>query len=370
MNKQRFSVLLSILAILVISLSATPVQARPNSAGAVYTMTNSATGNQVIRYNRSADGSLTWSGVFSTDGLGTGTGLGNQGGLVLSQNGSWLLVVNAGSNDISVFQVNHRSLRLTDKTDSNGVMPISITVNEDLVYVLNAGRAGSVGNIAGFHLSSDGRLSSIPGSVQPLSGVTAPAQISFNPTGTVLVVTEKSTSLIDTYKVNSHGIAQPLATHASNGATPFGFAFDPTGHLIVSEAGGGPQGTSAVSSYDVSGSGGLTTISPSVPDTQLAACWIVVTGNGRFAYTSNTRSNSISTYTINADGSISLLHSVGASTGTGPLDTAFSRNSRFLYEFNSGDHTIEGFRVSANGGLTLVGTVSGVPAGADGLAAN
>src|SRR2546426_11798060 len=113
-------------------------------------------------------------GVFSTDCFGTGTGLGNQGGLVLSQNGSWLLVDNAGSNDISVFQVSHRSLRLTDKTDSNGLMPISITVNEDLVYVLNAGRAGSVGNIAGFHLSSDGLLSSIPGSVQPLSGVTAP----------------------------------------------------------------------------------------------------------------------------------------------------------------------------------------------------
>jgi len=49
---------------------------------------------------------------------------------------------------------------------------------------------------------------------------------------------------------------------------------------------------------------------------------------------------------------------------------ALSRNSRFLYEFNSGSHTIEGFRVSASGGLTLVRTVGGVPAGADGLAAN
>ena len=48
-----------------------------------------------------------------------------------------------------------------------------------------------------------------------------PAEIAFNPDGDILVVTEKSTNIIDTYKVDSNGIANGPITHASNGPTPF-----------------------------------------------------------------------------------------------------------------------------------------------------
>jgi len=227
-------------------------------------MSNSASGNQVIVYTRAADGTLTWKANYATNGLGiTGLTGSNQGGLVLSEDGRWLIVVNAGSNDISVFSVNHKGLTLTDRTSSQGTMPISLTVHGSVVYVLNSGGAESTSNIAGFALS-DGQLSEISGSVQPLSGVTAPAQISFNPTGTVLVVTEKSTSKIDTFLVNSEGVASAPNVQSSSGGTPFGFDFAPSGTLIVSEAAGGPSGTSAVSSYTISDSGSLTTLSASV----------------------------------------------------------------------------------------------------------
>ena len=162
------------------------------TTGAVYIMTNDPAGNQVIRYDRASDGSLAFSGKFSTGGLGaTGLTGSNQGGLVLSSDGRTLLVVNAGSNDISIFQVHQNILSLTDKTSSHGIMPISLTLHNRLVYVLNAGGKDSVGNIAGYKLDSEGELTPIAGSVQPLSGITAPAQISLNPQGTVLVVTEK-----------------------------------------------------------------------------------------------------------------------------------------------------------------------------------
>src|SRR5438445_3031100 len=158
-------------------------------------MTNDPAGNQVVRYDRASDGSLAFSGKFQTGGQGaTGLAGSNQGGLILSNNGGTLLVVNAGSNDISIFQVHQNSLSLSGKTSSNGIMPISLTINDRLVYVLNSGGAGGKGNIAGYRLDKEGELSPIAGSVQPLSGITAPAQISFNPQGTVLVVTEKSTS--------------------------------------------------------------------------------------------------------------------------------------------------------------------------------
>src|SRR6266568_955633 len=240
MKKQNLIAILGLFALFIVAFSSGRVIA-PASAqgvvGSVYIMSNSASGNQVIVYNRAPDGTLTWKANYATNGLGiNGLTGSNQGGLVLSEDGRWLIVVNAGSNDISVFSVNQKGLNLTDKASSQGTMPISATVHGNVVYVLNTGGSESTGNIAGFHLNH-GQLSAISGSVQPLSGVTAPAQISFNPTGTVLVVTEKSTSKIDTFLVNSEGVAStqmskpqaaehrsdstlPLAAHSSSAKQP------------------------------------------------------------------------------------------------------------------------------------------------------
>src|SRR5215831_15986930 len=44
------------------------------NTGAVYTMDNSVTGNNVLAFHRSADGSLMSARAFSTGGTGTGTG--------------------------------------------------------------------------------------------------------------------------------------------------------------------------------------------------------------------------------------------------------------------------------------------------------
>src|SRR2546427_8146197 len=210
MKKQKLFIILGLFALFVVAFSGgrviTPANAQ-GVVGSVYIMSNSASGNQVIVYSRAADGALTWKANYATKGLGSNGLTGsNQGGLVLSEDGRWLIVVNAGSNDISVFSVNHKGLTLTDRTSSQGTIPISLTVHGSVVYVLNSGGAESTGNIAGFALS-DGQLSEISGSVQPLSGVTAPAQISVNSTRTVLVVTGQRPSNIDTFLVNSEGVA-------------------------------------------------------------------------------------------------------------------------------------------------------------------
>jgi 6-phosphogluconolactonase (cycloisomerase 2 family) len=59
---------------------------------------------------------------------------------------------------------------------------------------------------------------------------------------------------------------------------------------------------------------------------------------------------------------------VTGTTGPGPIDLAMSRSSRYLYSLNSGDGTISAFRVNANGSLNALPGVSGIPAGANGLA--
>jgi DNA-binding beta-propeller fold protein YncE len=167
-------------------------------AGAVYVMTNQAAGNEVLVFDRSADGTLGSPTAHTTGGTGTGSGLGSQGALVLAGS-RWLLAVNAGSDDVSVFRVEHGGLTLTDRVASGGDRPISVTAHGSLVYVLNAGGAG---NISGFRLTPHGELTAIAGSTLPLSGAAVdPAQVEFTPDGSQLVVTEKATNQIVTYAV-------------------------------------------------------------------------------------------------------------------------------------------------------------------------
>jgi len=337
------------------------------AVGAVYTMTNSLTGNEVVALERSARGALAPGGSYATGGQGSGGGLGNQGGVTLSDDERWLFAVNAGSSDVSVFAVRRRGLRLTDRQPSGGLQPISVTVHHDLVYVLNEGGAGS---IAGFRLDRRGRLRPVPGSVQPLSALGVdPAQIAFDPSGRFLVVTEKNTNQVLTYVVDRDGAAGPPVVHPSAGMTPFGFAFGKRGQLFVSEAAGGAPGQSTTSSYRLGYDGELDVVSPAVPADGTAACWLVVTRNGRFAFTSNTASDNLSVYEIDFDGSISLRGTVSQPAGTRPLDSALTGNSRFLYVLNSGDGTLSGYRVRFNGRLAPMELdISGLD-GANGLAA-
>ena len=329
--------------------------------GAVYTTTNNPAGNNIIRYDRGTDGILTFSGTFPTNGLGSGVSLGNQGGLVLSDDDRTLLSVNAGSNEISVFDVRSDGLILTDKVSSGGIRPISITIHKNLVYVLNA---GGIGNITGFHLSNDGKLSAISGSTRLLSNPSpAPAEIAFNPNGDMLVVTEKATNMIDTYAVDDSGLVNGPSIHPSNGPTPFGFAFDKRGILIVSEA-----PISSLSSYSVDDIGFLTTISKSIPDFEGAACWVAITKNGKFVYTANAGTNSISSYGISTEGVLTLLGQKAGITSAGPFDLAITKNSKFLYDLHSGG--ITGFQIGADGRLSKVTEITGLTGAINGLAAS
>src|SRR5260370_1388003 len=257
--------------------------------GDVYVMTNQTTGNSVMVFHRDAAGMLSFVGSFASGGNGAGTGadpLGSQNSLVLSEDERLLFTVNAGSSSLSVFAVSGDQLKLVDIVPSGGVMPVGLYFKHDLVYVVNA---GGTPNISGFRIGPEtNRLVPLAGSTQNLAGgaAAAPAQVSFIPDGSVLVVTEKGTNLIDTFLVDE-GLAQPGVSFASSGTTPFGFAFGHDNIAVVSDAGSG-TGTAAVTSYAADEDGSLVVVTPALGDTQTAACWVVVPRNGKFAYTSNT----------------------------------------------------------------------------------
>src|SRR5207248_3271287 len=123
------------------------------------------------------------------------------------------------------FIVGSNGLALADKVWSAGRNPISLTAHDNLLYVLNAGGAkGTSDNITGFSIGANGVLTMIAGATRGLSGAnTTPAEIAFNGDGTILAVTEKGTSRIDTYTVDGFGVAHGPNVFVSSGATPFGF---------------------------------------------------------------------------------------------------------------------------------------------------
>ena len=360
--------LVSVPASLIVlgGISLLPASAAPApSPGAVYVLSNQVSGNRVLVFDRAPDGALRAAGSVDAGGLGSGGGLGSQGAIVADHDGRYVYAVNAGSNTIASFRVRPGGLERVDVTASGGTMPTSLTVHDHRLYVLNAGGSGS---IVGFTVDN-GDLEPLTGSARSLSGgATAPAQVSFTPNGGQLVVTERATQRIDLFAVDAGGYASGPTVVASSGSTPFGFGFDNKGHLVVSEAFGGAADASAVSSYDVD-DGALDVVSASAPTTETAACWIAVTGDGRYAYAGNA-GGSITGYRVAPDGHLQILDADGrtAAPGTGVLDLAVSRNSRFLYG-RLGNGTVGSWAVAADGSLEDLGVTAGLPAGAAGIAA-
>ncbi len=337
--------------------------ARPTRpAGYVYTLTNSPTDNQVVTFARGDDGSLVQQSMTSTGGVGTGAGLGSQGALALD--GDHLFAVNATSNTISEFDVGHGTPVLRTTLASGGTMPISLTVRRHVLYVLNA---GDTPNITGFFVGPRD-LIPLPRSARELSpGAAGPAQVSFTPDGSRLVVTEKTSNTIDTFRV-ALGYAGQAVSSPSVGATPFGFDFDNRGNLLVSNADG------SASSYSIGRRGDADVISAAVPTGNAAPCWLVATPNGRYAYTANAGAGTLSGFAIGRDGSLTLLAAdgVNASFGAGshPLDEIVTSDGQYLYDLTDGLHVINGLRIGRDGGLTAVATSTALPAGTIGIVAD
>jgi 6-phosphogluconolactonase (cycloisomerase 2 family) len=333
----------------------------------IYVQTNDAERNEVIAFDRSDDGQLESLGRYETGGRGTGKPhLASQSSVVLSEDGSRLLVANPGSDEISLFAVEADGLRLSATVASGGSAPTSVAVHRGLVYVLNNGS----GNIAGFTLDDRG-LTPVEGSIRKLAAGADPAQVAFSPDGRTLVVTERGTNAISSFAVGDDGLAEGPMSIPSSGATPYGFDFA-DGAVIVTEAFGGELGKAAASSYAVSG-GRLAPVSPSVADTRSEVCWAAATSDGRFVYVTNFGDGTISSYAVGDGGSIELLEAVAGSTRLGEAgvrDEAITSDGRFLYAIDTDAQRVFGWTIGGDGKLEPVGEFEGVPATVAGLAAS
>jgi 6-phosphogluconolactonase len=338
------------------------------ASGAVYVQTNAAP-NEVIAFRRADDGSLDLIDSVATGGDGDGTPhLTSQGSVTLTGDGQYLLVTNAASDDVSIFSVAaDGSIELRERVHT-GATPRSVAEREGLVVVLNTGEPG----LASFRLNADG-IERVEGGDQALDTSDAdPAQVAFSPDGSMVVITQRGTDSIVTYEVASDGTFGASSEVASEGPTPYGFAFTSGGILIVTEAFGAEKGAAAASSYTIV-DGSLVARTSSVGNGRSEICWAVITPDDRFAFTTNFADGAVSRYAIAADGSLSLEDAtagISVEGMAGLRDEALSSDGRFLYAIDADGGRIYGWSVEADGALEPVGSWEGVPETVAGLAAS
>jgi 6-phosphogluconolactonase len=342
---------------------------RRDNPRAVFVMTNAAHHNEILSYQRQGDGTLKPIGSFRTGGRGSGgttDPLGSQGSLTLTQDHSVLLAVNAGSGDISSFLVEGSRLRLIDVQASGGSAPVAVAQWGEWVYVLNfAGNS----NVTGFRLN-DGSLTPIHNSIRYLTSANSGASsLAFSPDGHFLVVTEKLNNSIDVFPVNADGTLGAAVITKDSAAGLFAIAFAPDGALLSVETGG-----STISSYLVEPAGTLTPLSAGLPTLGAATCWLAVTPDGRFVYTDNAGTSTISAFSISGSGGLAALPGTVAASypaGSTNLDITISGDGKFLYTLNSGSGAVGMFAIKADGTLKALGVLGGLPlvAGFNGIAA-
>ena len=331
----------------------------------VYVQTNESEGNRMLAFQRDEDGGLSLQEEAATGGRGDGVPhLTSQGSVVLTGDGSQLLVTNAGSADLSVFALGS-GLASPQVMPSGGDAPKSVAEHDGLVYVLNAGSP----SLTGFRLDA-GRVVPLDGSRRTLRPDADPAQVGFTPDGAALVVTERGTDSIVFYPVGSDGLLGEPAATPSAGPTPYGFAFPAVDTLLVTEAFGAERGKAAASSYRIGG-GRAEPVSRSIGNGRSEICWAVATANGH-VFTTNFADGAVSCFSVDESGALSLVHAAAGTAVEGQpglRDEDLTRDGRFLYAIDADAGRIFGWAVE-DGRLTAIGSWNGVPATVAGLAAD
>ena len=272
--------------------------------------------------------------------------------VVLTANHQWLLVVNAGSNSISVFHVNSGTsgplLTFVDQTRSRGQVPVSIAVHGSLVYALNAGSSSRGATSPASSSRAAGTSRSWPARTSPSARERPPPrQISFNPSGTVLVVTEKNTNVIDTYAVGAGGLAQPPTVTTSSGVTPYGFAWGKGGTLIVSDAASDALSSCTRSRRTVPSRSWTRRSATTAP--RPAGSRSPTAGPGP---TPPTRTAARSRPTRSGPGGTTLVSAVAATTGAADTDMGVGgSHGQYLFVYDAGAGEIEQFGIGSTGGL-------------------
>jgi 6-phosphogluconolactonase (cycloisomerase 2 family) len=323
MSKMTSPIATASLAVAILASGSVSGRSGEPVVGHAYTLNNDGDSNGVVVLDRLADGTLAEMTQLpvATGGKGlvvpAGGDLDSQGPLRI--HGRHLLAVNPGSDSIAVFEIAPSGALKPvagSPFPSGGSNPMSLAVRDDIVYVANqavpfANPRGAP-NITGFRLDKAGRLTPIAGSTIELPFGEGPAQVEFNPAGTVLAVTAgfQSDGSVRSFAVQSNGrlkegSGSPFKAERASGLSgTVGFSFTADGHRIVVTNFRG----SAIRVFSVDPkTAALTLQGAPYSNNQRAMCWAVLAPDGKTLYASNYVTNNVSIFTVAADGTLALI---------------------------------------------------------------
>lgn len=346
-SKRRLCV--SALTLAVATLVAACGGGDPDSQ--VYSETN-ATANSIVHMGAGTDGALTVLNTVSTGGAGTNTGpdpLSSQNSVIATPDRKTLFAVNAGDNSVSAFSIDRRTgdLKLLKNNPTTGDKPVSLAYGDGYLYVLFQGSQ----TIQAYAVK-DGVLGTSLGSWTVDNAVGKPTQITLSPGGKYLLVNAGTASnAVDSFPVKSDGSLGTAVANTSDISSPFASVFlNPLTVLVTNAADHSLQSLGFLNgklSYR---------FAPVVGDAAGAPCWLVVTPDGRFAYTGNGATGSISSYALSLLGKPRLLKAQAAADSTAVAgDSWISADGRFLYTAYLEEGYVVSYAIGLDGSLKKVG---------------
>jgi YVTN family beta-propeller protein len=288
--------------------------------------------------------------------------------VAVDPSGRFAYVANFGSNDVSMFAIDSATGALTSIASPvpAGSGPVSVAVAADpsglfgkFVYVVNAGSD----DISMYTVDSTTGILTPIGS--PVTAQSGPVSVAVHPSGKFAYVATEScpgvlNSCFGQYTINTTTGALSLTEQKSAGSTlATSIAVDPSGRFVVLTDGFVQFWMFAVNAT----TGALTgTDFTSTDHTPTAAA---IDPSGRFAYVTTAGpvspprsfygSSGVWMYSLDTNGRLTFMGTIGA--GSYPTAIAIDPSGKFAYVASSGSQSVSIYSIAPDGTLTLIGTI-------------
>jgi len=333
--------------------------AQAGSASALFFLSNDPTGNKVVALKiDTATGKVSEPVQIDTGGKGgigvVATGaqgpdpLFSQGSLKVG--GDFLFAVNAGSNTLSMFNIdkaNPTKLKLVGKpVDTLGEFPVSVTFSAKLGQACVA-NGGAKDGVACFKADAVKGLTPVDKVARKFNiGQTTPPK---GPTGTVshalfngdesaLLVTvkgdppTKKQGFLASFAVAQGAVSDQAVKSSPNGtAVLFGSTNIGNGQLLATDAAFG----AAILNLNVKGE--ATLMSTTTIDGQKATCWASFSSLTKTSFVTDVAVNHV----VEIDNSGKIVGNFNLTDGgSGLIDSAIPKNGQFFYALSPNDQSV------------------------------
>ena len=215
---------------------------------------------------------------------------------------------------------------------------------------------------ARYSVGADGTLTSLG---PPVGNAAGPVAIT--PNGRFLFQADYFTGNFERFAIGADGSLTPLGS-ASFGLErgPDQVRITPDGKFAVLEGRTGPSEENQLRTLAIGGDGSLTPTGTVVHPVDNTTRMLVVSPDGRFAFTTSSNEASVSTYSIDSAGNLTLVGTPAAAGLSGPQALAMSVDGHFLYVEPQNGGKVQAFSVAADGTLSKIGEPASTGGTSDG----